>query len=81
MQNINKINSRTFRLFSELPSFMGGVVSIFDFRGIISKYNTDSKEEQDENSISSDWNMVGSDMRVALAQAHEERRGEDIESI
>lgn len=82
MRNINPRDSYTFRLFSELPSFIGGFTSLFGFGSIIDKYNTDKTEElADENSIHSDWKAVGSDMYIALTKAHEERRREELASI
>ena len=78
----NTNSSRTFRLFSELPSFLSGYSSLFDLTSIIDKYNTDKTDElADERSVHSDWNAVGSDMYIAINKAHEARRRKQLANI
>lgn len=68
-----EIGKYTFRLFMR-PSFLRGFVAVVDFSNLMNKYNTDDTEKKaDFNSISSDWQAVGSDIRSAISQ-HESTR-------
>ncbi len=60
-------NSPTFRLFNELPTFMNGIASPVDFFGNDEcKYRIDkSEKEADWNSIYSDWQAVGQDLKMS----------------
>ncbi len=66
-------NPTTFRLFDR-PSFLDGFSTIVDFRNLIERYHTDRTEIQaDLNSLKSDWEVIGSDIGVAISK-YESRR-------
>ena len=59
--------SKTFRLFRALPCFLLGVATILDMGSTMTIYNYDSSPSQaDANAIASDWEMVGTDIKVAI---------------
>jgi len=65
--------NRTDFLFST-PSFLRGIAKILDIHGISSNiYNgSSSSAKADYEAISSDWKMVGKDMREALDEYKKE---------
>jgi hypothetical protein len=49
------------------PSFLEGVARLFDFTGSLNVYQcSDSPEHADFKAISSDWIVVGDDLRKAI---------------
>lgn len=49
------------------PSFWEGVARLVDITGSLNEYNySGSPNEADCRAIASDWEAVGSDMRVAM---------------
>ena len=65
--------SKTFRLFTVIPSLLVGAASVLDMGATLNIYNMDKTIEQaDSKAIASDWQMVGEDLRVALNQYGEE---------
>jgi hypothetical protein len=57
------------------PSFLEGVARLFDFTGSLNAYNcSDSPNQADFKAISSDWMVVGGDLRKAIKnyQEHEQ---------
>ncbi len=63
-------NSYTFRLFRKTPSLINGISSSLDFFGDDSTHYKINKTEKeaDFDSIYSDWQAVGNDMREALKE-------------
>jgi hypothetical protein len=64
----NMKSSKTFRLFKEHPSFLGGFSSLFDISDTLSsnirKDNTEN--DADTKSLRSDWEVVGGDVYSAI---------------
>lgn len=54
----------------ESSSFLAGMGSVVNIRGINHKYN--SSDNPDDIAISHDWHMVGQDIRDALKKAEAE---------
>ena len=66
MGSIN--DSLTFRLFAR-PSFYEGISRILDFANSLQSYNYDKNgAEADAKALASDWQMVGRDMKAAVAE-------------
>lgn len=63
-------NSPTFRLFRKIPGFFDGIASSIDFfSDEKSKYKIDMTErEADLDSIYSDWQAVGNDIKKAMKE-------------
>lgn len=51
------------------PSFLEGMARILDFGGVLNQYDWPS----DVDALRSDWEMVGRDMRDAIAAYERER--------
>lgn len=61
-----RIGQYTFRLFNR-PAFIGGFTAIVDFEELMKKYHNDETEKiADQNSIASDWQAIGSDIKTAI---------------
>lgn len=55
------------------PSFWEGMARLFDFGGILNKYNySHSGNEADYRAIQSDWNAVGTDLDDAISRFGDE---------
>lgn len=50
------------------PSFISGAASAIDLEGMVFYNESDSTSEADQMALRSDWQMVASDMREALAE-------------
>jgi len=51
------------------PSFLSGVARIFDFWGLLDRYNTSpSEHEADARALGADWRAVGDDLRAAIRE-------------
>lgn len=51
------------------PSFLSGVARIFDFWGLLDRYNTSpSEREADARALGADWRVVGDDLRAAIRE-------------
>lgn len=62
-------HSKTFRLFTVIPSLIIGAASVLDMGATFNIYNMDQTVTQaDGKAIAADWQMVGEDLRVALEQ-------------
>lgn len=61
-------SSKTFRLFKEHPTFLGGFSSLLDVSASLSRNikKNDTDNEADENSLRSDWEAVGNDVYEAI---------------
>ncbi len=57
----------TFKLFKQLPSFTGGIASMFDYSDVRTKFNGHKTgKEADNAAIKNDWEVVGLDMNNAI---------------
>ncbi|HOC93882.1 MAG TPA: hypothetical protein PKH33_16160 [bacterium] len=57
------------------PSFLGGMARVLDLGGTLKEYNSSSSsEEADARAISSDWKMVGKDIKAAMLRHDEEEK-------
>ncbi len=70
------MKSSTFRLFKQLPSFVGGVGNAVSFDASLYKnFNADQDDiTADLNALAADWRAVGDDMRSALNQYERQRQ-------
>ena len=60
--------SRTDYLFA-CPGFLGGMASVLDLGATLVLYNdSPTTEEADAQAIKSDWEVVGNDIRAAMAE-------------
>lgn len=60
------IRTLTAYLFAQ-PSFTEGMARIFDFKNTLDSYNeSESPLLADMDALSSDWSMVGQDLRKAM---------------
>lgn len=49
------------------PSFIEGVARLVDFAGTLNEYNgSNASSQADTTAISSDWKVVGDDLRTAM---------------
>lgn len=60
-------------LFAQ-PSFVSGIASVIDFEGLAYYNDSVSTVEADAKAMMSDWEMVGKDIREALAQYEQEQK-------
>jgi len=68
------MNSPTFQLLEVEPSFLRGVSSLFDYSGVLSKYNMSETDDMaDSNAIRSDWEAVGCDLVKAISEYEQEK--------
>lgn len=59
-----------------MPDFLGGVSRVLDLGSTMNIYNdSDSPEEADYKAMSSDWQVTGDDIRRALDEFKEDRKG------
>ena len=59
------------------PSFIGGMASVLDLGATLVVYNeSGSIFEADARAINSDWEVIGQDIRTALAQWKKEHDGQ-----
>lgn len=62
-----------YHLFAR-PSFLEGMGRLVDFGNSLNLYNvSDSPEDADWEALLSDWEIVGDDIRRALAELEEKR--------
>lgn len=55
------------------PSFITGLVRLFDFWGTFNDYNrSPDSETADVRALGSDWRAVGNDIRIAMRRYEEE---------
>jgi hypothetical protein len=51
------------------PSFLEGVARVMDIGDTLQAYNdSDSDQEADAHALGRDWQIVGSDIRMAISQ-------------
>jgi hypothetical protein len=56
-------------------SFLEGVARLVDFTGSLNTYNcSDSPEQADFKAISSDWMVVGGDLRKAIKDCQDQEK-------
>ena len=56
------------------PSFVEGMARVFDFGNTLNEYNySRSDEEADLLALRNDWEVIGQDLRMALARVKRER--------
>jgi hypothetical protein len=78
MGDIDK--SLTFYLFAR-PSFLEGLARILDLSGSLQEYNySKSGEQADARAISSDWEMIGEDIRTSIRTYGEEEEQKSAKS-
>ena len=67
--------SYTFRLFAQMPSFLGGFASLIDLSPSEKKYNYDTTpDEADVNALRADWWAIGDDLRNTIKEYERERK-------
>jgi len=57
------------------PSFLRGVASVLDLGGVLTEFNqVPTPQQADEMAMRMDWEALGRDLRLAMAQFEREAR-------